>query len=822
MGSMLLREIVDGNHVSRRVKLRPTLYVNAVEGYETDLKTVHGVPVSSIDFDTVGEARRFIDTYDGVDGFDVYGSSSWEYVAVDEMYPGEVDYDPKQVCVAYLDIETRVGPGKIRPDLAREEVTSIAFSVAGKMHVFSCVEYDASSGTVDYKKCSDEEDLLTSFLEKWSHYPIDVLVGWNIDFFDLPYIINRVNRVLGPDASKALSPWGILRSREGYDGNGNAQVMWTVVGITVVDYMQAYKKFTHKTQESYSLNYICHAELKEKKLDYSEYASLNELYKNDPQKFIDYNVRDVTLMERLDAKLGLLDLIYTISYYCKINYADAFGTVKMWECLIHNELKSDGVVVPRKKSAVKASFEGGFVKEVQKGRHDWVASFDFDSLYPHLIMALNISPETISGTVPRLSVDEILDGRLDEYRDIIGDRCVAGSCHLYSREKQGFFPKIMEKLYSERKSNRKKSGEYKKKYASSADPVEKSKLDVMKTRYHNLQLAQKYMLNSGYGAMSNEHFLWFDMRMAESVTLSGQVAIQWVGRRVDEYVRKQTKSERDTVVAIDTDSLYVRFSELVDAVGLGGAEPKRVAEFLDEVCSEKIGPLIRAACDEWDSYVNAFPRKLNMKREKISQSAMWTAKKAYAQLVWVDEEVKFTEPELKFTGLAIVRSSTPAICKDKMRETIRLMFTGTERKLQEYVREFKTEFDAARFEEVAAISGVNGIDTYGDGSGGYTKGTTMQAKAAITYNRVLEEKGLTSKYPVIVDGDRVKYSAMKLPNPFGEEVIGCSTVMPTEFGAEPYIDRDKQFYKVFVQPMKLLLDTIGWSHERKPTMAGFF
>jgi DNA polymerase elongation subunit (family B) len=820
MGSVLLREVVDGKHVSSRVKLRPSLYIRAPEGSAPEYRTIFDEPVAKVDFDTVREARDFLETYKDTKGFDVFGSTSWAYAAMNERYPGSVDFDPKQVCVAFTDIEVKSDQGFPEPKDALWPITSIALSVRGTMHVFTCVDYPGDTSHMAFHKCDDEAELLVKFLEVWNSYPIDVVVGWHIHFFDVPYLVNRIERVLGPDKSKLLSPWGIVNSREVWN-NGEDQTVYTIVGISVVDYEQAYIKFRHKPQESYSLNHISHVELKAKKLDYSEYGSLNELYAKNPKKFIDYNVRDVTLMEELDKKLGFLDLIFTIAYYCKITYDDCFGTVKMWEALIHNDLMDRKIVVPARKGGQKLDFEGGYVKDVQAGRHDWLVSFDFDSLYPHLIMALNISPETLVGSIPRLTVDEILDGKLDDYRTQIGDRCVTGSCHLYDKSKQGFFPRIMQHLYDQRKVNKKRSSTAHAAAVLEKDPAKKTALETEYTRYHNLQLAMKYALNSGYGAMSNAYFLWFDMRMAESVTLSGQVAIRWVARDTDAYLRRVTGGKRDTVVAIDTDSIYVRFDELVKKMGLDETDKRGVVKFLDQACDVKMKKVIRASCDSWDRYLNAVPGKLNMKREKISESAIWVAKKKYAQLTWIDEDVRYEEPKMKFTGLEVVKSSTPAACKTRMKEAIKLMLTSTETDLQRYIREFRVEFEKMRFEDVAAISGVNGIKKYTTDEG-YVKGTTMHARAAITYNKLLEERGLSNKYPLLQDGDKIKYCQMKVPNTFGEDVFGCGVVLPEELDVAKYIDWDRQFDKVFVKPLKLLMDVIGWSAEKRASLSSFF
>ncbi len=823
MGSVLLREVVDGVHRNTRVKVKPYLFMLDEKG---DYRTIHGRPCRRIDFESTSAARAHIQMLDGTQGVESYGSTSWAYPFIADSYPGDIDFDPSLICIAHVDIEVKSDAGFPKPSQAAHPITSIALSISKKMYIFSTVEYKPAHGEV-YYKCEDEAALLRKFIEVWRSYPIDVVVGWNIDFFDAPYLINRILRILGQDDAKSLSPWGLISTRTTVM-NGKEQETWNVTGITIIDLMCAYQKFTHKPQESYSLNFISHVELKEKKLDYSDYASLNDLYLKNPQKFIEYNVKDVRLMEMLDDKLGLLNLIFTISYYSKINYGDAFGTVKMWETLIHNELMADKIVVPTKRSAVKTSFEGGYVKDVQVGRHKWMASFDFDSLYPHLIMALNISPETLQPyIIPRMTVPQILAGGFDQYRKEIGEFAVSGSSHLYSRNKQGFFPRLMEKLYVHRGENRKKAKDINKrlKEDTSLTPEQKKGLEVEMTRLNNLQLAMKYALNSGYGAMSNEHFLWFDMRMAESVTLSGQVAVQWVARRINEWLVKKTGVLKDYIVAIDTDSAYVNLGPLVQKVlgrGYAHSDPNALTELVDRICKERLLGVIKDASSEWARYHNAFADKLNMKREKIAEYGIWTAKKKYALWVRDDEGARLTEPELKVTGLEVVKSSTPAICREWMKEAIKIILTKDEKTLQDFVAKVRKDFFSRPFDEIAAPRGVNGIHTYIDANGNYTSGVPFHTRGAITYNKMIDKHNLGRQYKKIEDGDKIKFSYMRMPNPTGENVLSCPSVLPLEFGLEQYIDYELQFEKAFLQPIRLLLNTIGWSDRPQSSLAAFF
>ena len=323
--------------------------------------------------------------------------------------------------------------------------------------------------------------------------------------------------------------------------------------------------------------------------------------------------------------------------------------------------------------------------------------------------------------------------------------------------------------------------------------------------------------------MSNQYFLWFDMRMAESVTLSGQVATQWVINDLNDYLNRVIGGERrDYVVAADTDSVYVRFDELVTKVGIGDRTESEIADFLNEACDKKIKGVIDASCLSWDAYLNAFPGKLKMKREKIAESAIWTAKKKYAMLVWYGEEGKYKAPEMDFTGLEVVTGKTPKICRDRMKTTIKKMLTEDEAGVQAYIKQFREEFETLRVEDIGSITSVSGIRDKTDAKGYPMLGATQQTRAAISYNRMIAELDLENKYQAIKEDEKIRVVLLNEPNPAHSPVIGCTNVMPPEFGIESYVDRDAQFEKVYLKPMKQLLDVIGWQATKKPSLASFF
>lgn len=817
-GHLLLREVRDGKRVRRKVKIKPTLYTPDKNG---EYRDVHGTRMSPVKFNGTYEARKFVEDFSDVDGYSLGGMTSYVYPAVNEMYPGEIDFDVQSIVVACLDIEVAMKGAKPDVDTADQEVLSIAMDISGVMHVFSCLDY-AGDQEFNYVKCDSERDLLDRFLSVWETSHVDVVTGWFIDMFDIPYLVNRIRRVLGDDDVSRLSPWGMVETRLVKQFN-RENVTYDIIGVSVIDYMRAYKKFTYKEKESYRLDFIANEEKVGRKLDYSDIGNLNDLYTRDPTKFIDYNVMDVVLVKKLDDKLKLLELIYTVSYFCKITFDDAFGTVKMWEALIHNHLMKKRVVVPVKRSVHKRPFEGGYVKEPLLGKQRWVVSFDFDSLYPHIVMALNISTETIDGRLARhLTVDDFMEGRLDDVRPA-SDSSIAASGVTFSNAREGFFPEIMKSLYERRSDFKRQMIAAKKAKEVATTPEEKTAAERSVARLNALQLALKYALNSGYGAMSNEYFLWFDMNLAESITLSGQLAIKYTARGINRFLNWRFGTENvDYVVAIDTDSVYVTLDELV-AREFPGRAREETLEFIDQFCEVAVGPVIKRTTDQLGKYLNARdPSKFNMKRETIADVGVWTAKKKYALRALDIEGVRLKEPEIKSTGLEVVKSSTPAVCRKELKAAIGLVMDGDESKLHDHVREFRKKFFEMRFEDTAFPRGVNDLEKYTERDGRPRLGCPQHTRAAITYNRMLDEKNLLGKYPRIESGDKIKFGHLRLPNASGSDVIACVDVLPEEFGLAGRVDYDLQFEKAFTQPLKLILDVVGWSHEKKPSMASFF
>lgn len=409
---ILYRGVQNGRRVRNRIDYFPTLYVPSQT--PTEWKTIYGEFLAEVKPGNIRECRDFVKQYEGVENFKIYGNQKYEYTFIADNWSADVDWDLAHINVCNIDIEVGSENGFPEPDTASEPITSITMKMSnGKFIVLGCGDFKNSRTDVKYIKCMDEFDLIKRFISEWSlDYP-DVITGWNVALFDIPYLVNRITKLMGEEVAKQLSPWGIINSRQVAYSASRTYTAYELLGISTLDYIDLYRRYAPngKSQESYKLDAIAHEELGERKLSYEEYGSLHKLYRENYQLFIEYNIKDVELIERLDEKLKLIELALILAYDSKTNYGDVFAQVRMWDALIYNHLKARFIAIPPITSHSKdEQYIGAFVKDPIVGLHKWVASFDLDSLYPHLIMQYSISPENL---VSESSIHE----RISKLRD---------------------------------------------------------------------------------------------------------------------------------------------------------------------------------------------------------------------------------------------------------------------------------------------------------------------------------------------------------------------------------------------------------------------
>lgn len=392
---ILLSEKDDnGNTTYREEDIKPNVFLPSKT--KTEFKSIGGEYLSKLEFDSYDEYKEFIKSYSHIPNFDIYGDIGVEYKFINNYYGVNNAYDFSKINIAYIDIETTSEKGFPSISDPEEKVIVISLSSTKNGKATFCLgKFDAGDDTdIQVFEFTDEPALLRSFLSYFSkNYP-DIVSGWNIRFFDFPYLIKRINKVLGKKAAKVLSPWGILKEKY-ITRNNREELLYEIVGIATLDYYEVYKTFTYVNQESYRLDHIAYVELGQRKLSYDEFESITEFYKKDFQKFVQYNIKDVELVQNLENKLKLIELSVALAYSAGVNYQDVFSQVKTWDVIIYNHLSEKGIVIPPKKKTRKnEQYAGAYVKDPQVGMHNYVVSFDLNSMYPMIISGMNICPST--------------------------------------------------------------------------------------------------------------------------------------------------------------------------------------------------------------------------------------------------------------------------------------------------------------------------------------------------------------------------------------------------------------------------------------------
>ena len=809
----------DGQRIQRKFKFSPTLYV--VSNQITEYKTLDGRYAKPIRFDTVGQARDFKDKYKDVENFEVHGYDRFLYQYISEEFSNEVDYDIKTLKITSLDIEVACENGFPNVRECAEQLLAITVQdyQTRKLKVFATRDYHNTRKDVDFIYCDDEKHLLQCFLAYWQTDFPDVLTGWNVELYDVPYICGRLERLFGEKELKMMSPWGMVKSEE-IEIKGRTNILYNLMGINVLDYMDLYKKFTYTNQESYRLDHIAFVELGQKKLDHSEYENFKDFYTKDWQKFIDYNIKDVELVLQLEDKMKLLELAVALAYDAKVNLKDVYYQVRMWDTLIYNFLKERNIVVPpAKRSNKDEKYAGAYVKEPIPGKYEWVVSFDLNSLYPHLIMQYNISPETLwESRHPSANVERLLN-QTDKI-DPQFATCANGA--QYRKDIHGFLPEMMQKIYDERVQSKKLMLMAKQEY----EKAPTKDLEKSISKYNNIQMARKIQLNSAYGAIGNQYFRYYNLRNAEAITLSGQVSIRWIENKVNGYLNKLLNSnEKDYVIASDTDSIYICLDDLVTKVyGDKEVSQEKVVDFLDKACKEKIEPFIDRSYTELAEYTNAYEQKMFMKRENIAARGIWTAKKRYILNVWDSEGVRYNQPKLKMMGIEAVKSSTPMPCRKAIKDALNIMMTGEQDELIKFIDSFKEEFYSLPPEDIAFPRSVNGLRKFKSDTDVYSKGCPLHVRGSLLYNFYVSKKKLENKYPLIQEGEKIKYIYMKVgrTNYTGENVLSFLNTFPRELGLEECLDRKAQFKKSFLDPLQIITNVIGWDTEKKSSLEFLF
>jgi DNA polymerase elongation subunit (family B) len=815
----------NGNKISYSVPFKPSLFVTSNKARDaSSWNALDGTPVEPIVFNDMSEATSFNKSYSDVPSFKIFGNTNYVVQYINEEFPGDIAWDRNLINVTSLDIECKFGDGFPEPALADQEITAITTknNIDDTYYTFGCMDYDVDKSlmqdhAVEFIWCEDERDLLNKFVKHMNTTSPDVLTGWNIEFFDIPYLVNRIAKICGESTMKRLSPWKMVDARETHTGFGQSTIKYELKGIAILDYMAIFKKFgySYGPQESYKLDHIANVVLGERKLDFGEASDLNELYDNDYQKFIDYNIKDVELIDRMEDKLGLITLCLTMAYKGGVNYEQVLGTVAIWDSLIYRDLHSKHIAVPMNAESFKGAYPGGYVKEPQVGMHDWICSFDLNSLYPSIIMQYNMSPETILlDDEPGVNVESVLKGQV---QNNVPDTALAVNGTRFSTKKLGVLPSIIQEIYTERVGHKQKQIKAEQELELCTVKSEVYALEKRIAIAKNQQMALKILLNSLYGAMGNKWFRYFDMRIAEGITLTGQATIRWAENNLNNYLNTTLKTNKDYVVAIDTDSVYVTLDQLVKQF-----KPVNPVDFLDKICSTALEGALTECYDRLYKSLGGIQNHMVMGREVIADRGIWTAKKRYILNVYDNEGVRYAKPKLKIMGIEAIKSSTPAICRQALKDIFKRIIETDEETVQSDIANFKIAFRQASAEEVSFPRGVNNLNKWTDKDTVYKKGTPIHIRGAILHNNLVTDKKLSRKIEKITSGDKVKFTYLVKPNPIKENVIAFIDYMPKQFNLDKYVDYNMQFEKTFLGAIEPVLDAVGWKSERSITLESFF
>ena len=823
--NILVREITDGIPNLRKVKFEPTYYIKSVDGKFTSL---YGDKAKDVHPGGMYESKEWIKSYVNVGDFEIFGQTN-EILQFANGY-NFTGWDFNQIKTFSIDIETSASPDGSFPDpkyaLGVVQLITIQDFHTKRFYTWGLKPYNKKSLKIktEYTHCVDEKNLLKQFLMFWEQQRPDVVTGWNSNGFDMPYLINRIIKILDQSYANKLSPWGnvTFKLRE---YKGREEIEFSIAGVSCLDYLELYKKFTFGNHESYSLGNISSEELGTTKL-VNPTDSFEKFYtEHGDGLFIDYNLTDVLLVSMLEEKLKLIQLAMTMAYEARVNYEDVFSPVKVWDAILHNDLLKDNIVSPqRKSSGIPVNIEGAYVITPVPGMYHNVTTIDFLSLYPSIMVGLNLSPETYLGQCDS-NVEKCLNG-VYENKDPDVSMGVNGS--LYSRKKPGIMPKVIKKYMKMRRDDKNAMLEYDKQIevikSTTNDKKELSNLSSLRSSKDNSQMAWKILTNSLYGSLANAGFRYYNSDIAESITITGQLLIRSIKKDLTVLVNEEFKYDfKDITIAGDTDSAMICLDEIVKKFSPNTSVEENI-KIIEGLATKKIGPLVKRIVSNVTTGLNFHEDTLYAKPEIAASHMLILAKKKYCARVYSSEGVAYAKPKQKIMGMEIVKSSTPKVVQKALKDSIDIIFDSDEKMIQSYIEKVKNDFTSYSVEEIAFPRGLSNLSEYSNSNTIYSKGTPIHVRAALLYNHLIDKHKLGNKYELLKEGNKLRFVYLKIPNTIRENIIGwpVDSILPPEFDLHKYIDHDLQFEKVFLSAIELMINPMGWQTVQHSDLSEFF
>jgi DNA polymerase elongation subunit (family B) len=816
-----LWETINGERTSTEIDWVPHIFVPDKEGV---IRSIDDVPVKKLEFQNYQKYKTFNEEK-SIKKYEDHVKPELQFLA--ERYHGIPDdslYRP-DLRIGSFDIECHIESGFPIPEEAEGIVTAISLDVNGSCKTWGIKPY-IGKHRKNFVYCSTEEILLTEFFNyMYSQADIDILTGWNISGFDIPYLYYRCKKLFGEN-NKIFKKFSPIMEYSVWEKKDDTGLNFDFAGISVLDYMQIYKGYTRSNPESYKLDEIAFNELKERKLEYD--GTLKQLYENDWETYIDYNIQDVKLIYKLEQKLKYLYLIQTISMIsrCPMKFYDKVTNVL--EGIFLTYYRRNNLCAPKLKGGKTEWFEAAFVKEPQRGLHEWVVDFDVTSMYPHNMITLNMSPETYFGCIvnlpehevieytskrefPKISLEnpdkevKTLEGKeLKIFNTLLqkGTFSIAPNGSIFKNTKPGVVTIIEKIFFKMRKDTKDKMLQLKK------EDGDKNRIAELETT----QLAIKVgILNSLYGAISTPYFRLYNLRIAEAITSCGRHILKNSATYINDYLNKETTENLDFVLYQDTDSMFLGIGKYINSCS------KLQSKFNSLQSNKEKVNFILKLCKEIESVINEYSFNIiqnhhfasqekdytiNWKQEIVCPSILLVQKKKYG--CWIINEEGKTVDKVKVTGLDIIRSETSKPIKAMLKDVMTCILKNEEDSvIRAKIIEYKKAIRDLPIEDISANIGVNNINKY-IGKDGPLKGAPWHVKGVYAHHVLINKFGLQDKYQDIIEGEKAKVIYL-LQNSYGFETLTYSSKYPKELKCvQP--DVEKMIEKFFIKKISMLLE----------------
>lgn len=816
-----LWETINGERMFTEIDWVPYIYVPDKEG---DVETIFGEKARKFTFPNYKKFKSFNEDK-GIVKFEDHVKPELQFLA--ERYHGfDDDNLPKpDLRIGSLDIEVHSEAGFPKPEDADGVVTAISIDINDKEYIWGIKPYTGKHSD-SFTYCKDEKILLKKFFEfMYVHADIDVLTGWNISGFDIPYLYYRCKKLFGENNKlfNKFSPICDCNVWEKKDGEG---LNFDFAGVSIIDYMEVYKNYTRSNPESFKLDDVAFNELQERKLEYD--GTLKELFHNDWETYIDYNVKDVKLIWRLEKKLRYLNLIQTISILsrCPMKFYDKVTNVL--EGIFLTYYRRNNLCAPKLKGGKTVWFEAAFVKEPQRGLHKWVVDIDVTSMYPHNMITLNMSLETYFGCIMNFSEQDVisyttqrqfpeftLEGPDGEMKKIKGKQlktfnsllekgafAIAPNGAVFKTNKEGVVTTIEKIFFKMRKDTKNRMLQLKK------EDGDKNKIEELETTQLGIKVG---ILNSLYGAISTPYFRLYNLRIAEAITACGRHILKDSARYINDYLNNKCNTNSDFVLYQDTDSMFLGLGKYIES------NKDLHSKFSTLKSNKEKVDFILKLCKEIEKVVNDYSLNviqkqhfnsqekdytINWKQEIVCPSILLVQKKKYG--CWVVNEEGKEVDKIKVTGLDIIRSETSKPIKAMLKSVMTSVLKNEDdNKIRSEIRKHITDIRNLPIEDVSANVSVNNIKKYITDDGPI-KGTPWHVKGVYTHQVLVKKFGLEDRYQEVVEGDKSKIIYLK-PNSYGFETITYSSKYPKELKCiKP--DIEKMIEKFFVKKIGMLLE----------------